>query len=54
MMTRLSVLTEKQEIEMKQAQLQTVLGSLEQELHQERSARAQDERTHPPPLPVVE
>jgi hypothetical protein len=45
MMTRITVLTEKQEIEMKQAELQTVVGSLEKELSEERFARAQDERT---------
>lgn len=43
MMTRITVLTEKQEIEMKQAELQTVVGSLEKELSEERFARAQDE-----------
>ena len=47
MMTRITVLTEKQEIEMKQAELQTVVGSLEKELSEERFARAQDERTFP-------
>lgn len=45
--TRITVLTEKQEIEMKQVKLENVLGSLEKELSHERLARMQDERMPP-------
>jgi len=46
--TRISALTEKQEIELKQAELKSVVGSLEIQLSQERIARAQDESSHAP------